>query len=217
LERLGFKIDPRKKMREISLAQIQLVEIAKAINHWDVSILIMDEPTSALSEHETEVLFSSVRSLASLGKGIIYVSHRMTAIFTICDAYTVFRDGRFIEDGLIKDISRKHLVSKIIGRDYQDQFPEAKAKITEEPVLRVKNFTIAAKVTNINLEVHKGQVLGVYGLVGSGRSEFLKGLYGLDNKQSGEVLLNNRHIATRSPREVAGRWSRELRPQFLDH
>ena len=201
LERLGFKIDPRKKMREISLARIQLVEIAKAINHRDVSILIMDEPTSALGEHETEVLFSSVRNLASLGKGIIYVSHRMTEIFTICDAYTVFRDGRFIEDGLIKDISRKHLVSKIIGRDYQDQFPEAKAQVTEEPVLRVKNFSIAGKLVDINLEVHRGEVLGIYGLVGSGRSEFLNGLYGLDKKESGEVLLHKRHIATRSPRE----------------
>jgi len=201
LERLGFEINPRKKMREISLAQIQLVEIAKAINHRDVSILIMDEPTSALGEHETEVLFKSVRNLASLGKGIIYVSHRMTEIFTICDAYTVLRDGTFIEDGLIKDISRKHLVSKIIGRDYQDQFPEAKAEITAEPVLRVKNFSIAGKLTDINLEVHQGEVLGIYGLVGSGRSEFLNGLYGLDKKAGGEVLLNNRRIATRSPRE----------------
>jgi putative xylitol transport system ATP-binding protein len=201
LERLGFKIDPRKKMREISLAQVQLVEIAKAINHRDVSILIMDEPTSALGEHETEVLFSSVRSLAALGKGIIYVSHRMTEIFTICDAYTVFRDGAFIEEGLIKDISRKHLVSKIIGRDYQDQFPEAKAQVTEEPVLRVKNFSIPGKLRDINLEVHKGEVLGIYGLVGSGRSEFLNGLYGLDKRESGEVLLNNRPIGARSPRE----------------
>ena len=142
----------------------------------------MDEPTSALGEHETEVLFKSVRNLASLGKGIIYVSHRMTEIFTICDAYTVLRDGTFIEDGLIKDISRKHLVSKIIGRDYQDQFPEAKAEITAEPVLRVKNFSIAGKLTDINLEVHKGEVLGIYGLVGSGRSEFLNGLFGLDKK-----------------------------------
>ena len=201
LERLGFDINPRKKMREISLAQIQLVEIAKAINHRDVSILIMDEPTSALGEHETEVLFASVRSLASLGKGIIYVSHRMTEIFTICDAYTVLRDGRFIEEGFIKDISRKHLVSKIIGRDYQDQFPETKAEVTAEPVLRVKNFSIARKLTDINLEVHRGEVLGIYGLVGSGRSEFLNALYGLDKIQSGEVLLNNRHINIRSPRE----------------
>ena len=201
LERLGFDINPRKKMREISLAQIQLVEIAKAINHRDVSILIMDEPTSALGEQETEVLFSSVRSLASLGKGIIYVSHRMTEIFTICDAYTVFRDGRFIEAGQIKDISRKHLVSTIIGRDYQDQFPETKAEITQEPVLRVKNFSIPRKVTDINLEVHRGEVVGIYGLVGSGRSEFLNGLYGLDKISSGEVLLNNRHMEIRSPRD----------------
>ena len=125
----------------------------------------------------------------------------MTEIFTICDAYTVFRDGTFIEDGLIKDISRKHLVSKIIGRDYQDQFPEAKAEITAEPVLRVKKFSIAGKLTDINLEVHKGEVLGIYGLVGSGRSEFLNGLFGLDKKAGGEVLLNNRPIASQSPRE----------------
>jgi putative xylitol transport system ATP-binding protein len=201
LERLGFEINPRKKMREISLAQIQLVEIAKAINHRDVSILIMDEPTSALGEHETEVLFTSVRRLASLGKGIIYVSHRMTEIFTICDAYTVFRDGRFIEDGQIKDINRKHLVSTIIGRDYQDQFPETKAQVTEEPVLRVKNFSISRKLTDINLEVHKGEILGIYGLVGSGRSEFLNALYGLDKIDRGEVLLNNRPIQVRSPRD----------------
>jgi putative xylitol transport system ATP-binding protein len=125
----------------------------------------------------------------------------MTEIFTICDAYTVFRDGTFIEDGLIKDISRKHLVSKIIGRDYQDQFPEAKAEITAEPVLRVKKFSIAGKLTDTNLEVHKGEVLGIYGLVGSGRSEFLNGLFGLDKKAGGEVLLNNRPIASQSPRE----------------
>ena len=142
-----------------------------------------------------------MRNLAALGKGIIYVSHRMTEIFTICDAYTVFRDGKFIEDGLIKDITRKHLVSQIIGRDYQDQFPETKAEVTEEPVLRVKNFSISRKLTDINLEVHKGEVLGIYGLVGSGRSEFLNGLYGLDKLESGEVLLNNRPVAIRSPRE----------------
>ena len=202
LERLGFEINPRKKMREISLAQIQLVEIAKAINHRDVSILIMDEPTSALGEHETEVLFASVRRLASLDKGIIYVSHRMTEIFTICDAYTVLRDGKFIEDGQIKDVSRKHLVSKIIGRDYQDQFPETKAKVTEEPVLRVKNFSITQKLTDINLEVHKGEVLGIYGLVGSGRSEFLNGLYGLDKIESGEVFLNKRPVKVSSPKNA---------------
>ena len=158
LERLGFKIDPRKKMRKISLAHIEMVEIAKAINHRDVRILIMDEPTSALGEHETEVLFSSVRSLASLGKGIIYVSHRMTEIFTICDAYTCFAMGRSSRTAPDKGHQSEHLVSKIIGRDYQDQFPEAKAEVTAEPLLRVKNFSIAGKLTDINLEVHKGEV-----------------------------------------------------------
>jgi putative xylitol transport system ATP-binding protein len=202
LEHLDFKIDPRKKMREFSMAQMQLVEIAKAINHQDVSVLIMDEPTSALGVQETEILFASVRRLAELGKGIIYVSHRTTEIFTICNDYTVFRDGAFVEAGRIKDINRKHLVSIIIDRDYKDQFPDRKAKATAEPLLRVKGLSIKGKLNDISLEVHPGEVLGIYGLVGSGRSEFLNALYGLDKVDSGEVSINDRSVSIRSPRDA---------------
>ncbi len=199
LDTLGFKIDPRRTMRELSLAQIQLVEIAKAMNRQDASVLIMDEPTSALGEQEAEILFSSVRKLAALGKGIIYVSHRMTEIFKLCDAYTVFRDGRFIETGPTRDTDRKRLVSAIIGRDYQDQFPESKAQVTATPLLRVKGLEIKGRLSDITLEVYPGEVLGIYGLGGSGRSRFLNTLYGVNKMDRGEVAINDQRARIKSP------------------
>ena len=202
LETLGFKIDPRRKMSELSLAQIQLVEIAKAMNRQDASILIMDEPTSALGEQETELLFTSVRKLAALGKGIIYVSHRMTEIFKLCDAYTVFRDGQFVEAGQIADTDRRRLVSAIIGRDYQDQFPESKAEVTTTPLLRVKGMEIRGRLADINLEVYPGEVLGIYGLGGSGRSRFLNTLYGINKMDRGEVAINEQAVRIRSPKDA---------------
>ena len=202
LDTLGFKIDPRRQMRELSLAQIQLVEIAKAMNRQDASVLIMDEPTSALGEQETELLFTSVRRLSTLGKGIIYVSHRMTEIFKLCDAYTVFRDGQFVESGRIETTDRRRLVSAIIGRDYQDQFPASKAEVTATPLLRVKGLEIKNRLSDINLEVYPGEVLGIYGLGGSGRSRFLNTLYGINRMDHGEVAINEQPVSIRSPREA---------------
>lgn len=202
LDTLGFKIDPRQQMRELSLAQIQLVEIAKAMNRQDSSVLIMDEPTSALGEQETGLLFTSVRRLSALGKGIIYVTHRMTEIFKLCDAYTVFRDGQFVESGRIENTDRKRLVSAIIGRDYQDQFPTSKAEVTATPLLRVKGLEIKNRLSDVNLEVYPGEVLGIYGLGGSGRSRFLNTLYGINRMDRGEITLNERPVKIRSPREA---------------
>ncbi len=121
LARLHFDIDPKARMSELSLAQTQLVEIAKAISH-DSAILIMDEPTSAIGEAETDVLFEAIRRLVAAGTGIIYVSHRLTEIFRIADRYTVLRDGAFIESGAIADIDRAHLVRAIVGRDVGEEF-----------------------------------------------------------------------------------------------
>ncbi len=202
LETLGFKIDPRRRMSELSLAQVQLVEIAKAMNRQDASVLIMDEPTSALGEQETDLLFTSVRKLSALGKGIIYVSHRMTEIFKLCDAYTVFRDGQFVETGRIEDTDRKRLVSAIIGRDYQDQFPASKAEVTTKPLLRVEGLEVKGRLADINLEVYPGEVLGIYGLGGSGRSRFLNTLYGVNKMDRGKVAINEQPTRIRSPRDA---------------
>ncbi len=201
LRRLRFDIDPRARMSELSLAQTQLVEIAKAISH-DSAILIMDEPTSAIGEAETDVLFDAIRHLVRAGTGIIYVSHRLTEIFRIADRYTVFRDGSFIETGAIRDIDRAHLVRSIVGRDVKEEF-QAKdafaAARTGPPMLEVKGLSRVGEFDDVTLGVWPGEVLGIYGLMGSGRSEFLHAVYGLTRPQRGEIRLQGAALSDHGP------------------
>jgi len=199
LARLHFQVDPRAKMSELSLAQTQLVEIAKAISH-DSEILIMDEPTSAIGEAETDTLFDAIRRLTAAGKGIIYVSHRLTEIFRIADRYTVLRDGSFVETGAIRDIDRAHMVRLIVGREIKEEF-EARVPHAElgEPLLEVRDLSRKGEFEKVSLTVHKGEILGIYGLMGSGRSEFLHAIYGLAKPESGEVRLEGKPISIRAP------------------
>nr|WP_073054262.1 sugar ABC transporter ATP-binding protein [Kaistia soli] len=198
--RLGFDIDPKARMRQLSVARIQLVEIAKAISR-DSDILIMDEPTSAIGEKETATLFKAIRSLAASGVGIIYVSHRLTDIFSIADSYTVFRDGRFIETGALADIDRQRLISLIVGRDLRD----AEARQTTaraETMIEMRNFARAGQFADISLAIAKGEILGLYGLMGAGRSEFANAVYGNAPRDSGEVLIEGRPVAIDTPSEA---------------
>lgn len=202
LERLEFKIDPYTKVRDLPLAQMQLVEIAKALNRPEgVDVLIMDEPTSALGETETETLFRSVRHLATLGTGIIYVSHRMTEIFQLCDEYTVFRDGAFIEAGEIANTNRKALVSSIIGRQFNEQRTQGKQRL-ENPILEARKVSMGSKLQDITLSVHEGEVLGIYGLAGSGRTEFLNVLYGLEAMDGGDLKMNGQPYKAQTPKDA---------------
>jgi len=201
LARLRFDIDPRASMSELSLAQTQLVEIAKAISH-DSAILIMDEPTSAIGEAETDVLFEAIRHLVRAGTGVIYVSHRLTEIFRIADRYTVFRDGTFIETGAIREIDRAHLVRAIVGRDVKEEFQARAASTatpTGQPMLEVKGLSRAGEFEDVSLGVWPGEVLGIYGLMGSGRSEFLHAVYGLTRPDRGEVRLQGKPLARVGP------------------
>ena len=204
LERLDFKIDPHTKVHDLALSQVQLVEIAKALNHHQgVRVLIMDEPTSALGEKEVETLFRSVRHLATLGTGIIYVSHRMTEIFELCDDYTVFRNGGFVEAGKIKNTTRKQLVSKIIGREYQEHIKEP-GKVRSRPILRAENISLPEKLSEVSLSVHEGEVLGIYGLAGAGRTELINVLYGLEKKSAGQIFLEDAPVKVSSPSDAIG-------------
>ncbi len=201
LRRLRFDIDPRARMSELSLAQTQLVEIAKAISH-DSAILIMDEPTSAIGEAETDVLFDAIRRLVGGGTGIIYVSHRLTEIFQIADRYTVLRDGAFIETGAIRDIDRAHLVRSIVGRDVKEEFQAKDASTaapTGPPMLEVKGLSRAGEFDDVTLGVWPGEVLGIYGLMGSGRSEFLHAVYGLTRPDRGEIRLQGEALPDHGP------------------
>ncbi len=207
LERLRFKIDPRAQMSELSLAETQLVEIAKAISH-DSAILIMDEPTSAIGEAETDVLFDAIRHLVRAGTGIIYVSHRLTEIFRIADRYTVFRDGSFIETGAIAEIDRAHLVAAIVGRDVKEEFQtraEHTAVRSGVPMLEVKGLSRGGEFEDVTLDVWPGEVLGIYGLMGSGRSEFLSAVYGLTRPDRGEIRLQGEPLSAHGPGEAIKR------------
>lgn len=186
LQRLQFPLEPTARMADLSLAQKQLVEIAKAFSH-QCDIMIMDEPTSAIGEHETAILFDAIRRLTATGAAIIYVSHRLSEIFQIADDYTVFRDGRYVESGAIKAIDRPGLVSSIVGRQLQQQH---KARRDIGPALLVcSGLGRAGEFSDINLTVHQGEILGIYGLMGAGRSEFLNCLYGLSRPDTGQARL----------------------------
>ncbi|WP_207765852.1 sugar ABC transporter ATP-binding protein [Pleomorphomonas carboxyditropha] len=198
LARLKFPLPPTARLRDLSVAQAQLVEIAKAISRQS-EILIMDEPTSAIGERETQILFDAIRNLTAQGVGIIYVSHRLTEIFEIADDYTVFRDGRHVDSGSIKDIDRLGLIRSIVGRDLLEHRRRPKADGKAEPVIEVKGFSRRGKFEGIDLTLHKGEILGLYGLLGSGRSEFVNSLYGTEPRDSGEIRLDGRPAQLKTP------------------
>lgn len=203
LKKLHFDIDPRAPMHRLSLAETQLVEIAKAFSHQS-EIIIMDEPTSAIGEHETEILFAAIRSVSAQGAGIIYVSHRLSEIFTIADSYTVFRDGGFVETGKLADIDRRHLVKQIVGQELRSSTKETK-NISDEAILSVENLTREGEFQDISLEVKRGEVLGIYGLIGAGRSEFLNCVFGITTQNSGKVSLKGKPLAKGNPRQAIAR------------
>ena len=200
LERLHFAVDPRAKMRRLSLGQIQLVEIAKAIDQRS-SILIMDEPTSAIGEKEAAVLFDAIRQLKSAGVGIIYVSHRLSELFSIADEYTVFRDGRFVRTGSMKDIDRDELIRLIVGGSLAGQPPVVTAP-GKAALLEVQGYTRAGEFENINLSLKPGEIVGLYGLMGAGRTEFASSLYGISRRNRGRLLLDGAEVEINSPGEA---------------
>lgn len=200
LRRLDFDINPRVMMGRLSLAQTQLVEIAKAFSH-DSQIIIMDEPTSAIGEHETETLFKAIRSATAQGAAIIYVTHRLSEIFSIADHYTVFRDGGFVETGRLADIDRRQLVRHIVGRELQTAKREVRQK-SDKAMLDVRALTRKGEFSDISVCVAPGEIFSIYGLMGSGRSEFLNCVYGITRPDEGEVHLNGQRVPPESPRHA---------------
>lgn len=198
LQELGFAISPKAKMRNLSVAEQQLVEIAKALSHTNADIIVLDEPTSALGEEDVRKLFSAIKGLAALGKGIIYVSHRLSEIFQIADSYTVFRDGCYICEGLTKDITREQLIEHIIGGKIDGEFAKFN-KPTDETIFKVSGLCWKQRVNNVSLSLNRGEILGIYGLVGSGRSEFLDLVFGIEHADSGDIHIGDKILLRHSP------------------
>src|SRR5208283_1996793 len=187
LDDLGFAIPASRYMFSLSVAQAQLVEIAKALSH-DAEVIFMDEPTSAIGEREAHQLFSVVRRLREQGRGIVYVSHRLAEIFDIADHYTVLRDGSFVGAGPLASVDRASLIRMIVGHEISEEYAKINTP-TEEEGLKVVGLTSPGKIADVSFTVRKGEIFGIYGLMGSGRSEIFDCLFGLDRATKGEVKL----------------------------
>jgi putative xylitol transport system ATP-binding protein len=200
LDGLGFAIRATDLMMDLTVAQTQLVEIARALSH-DAEVIILDEPTSALGEAEAENLFAAIRMLKAHGKGVIYVSHRLSEIFSICDSYTVFRDGRFIQEGTLSEIDKSQLIQLIVGRPLTEEFVKENTP-SSETMLRVTGADAANGVADISFSARRGEILGIYGLMGSGRTEILDRLFGLDGHRAGRIEIDGRLTPIESPAEA---------------
>ena len=197
-DRMHLNLDPKKLVAEYSSAQKQMLAIAKAVSQ-DSEVIIMDEPTSSLSDSEVEMLFEVMRDLQSKGVSIVFISHKIEEIFTICQAITVLRDGMFISEHATGDITREDLITQIAGRKIEDMYPPKRQKFGEV-VFEAKNFSAHGVYNNISLSVREGEILGLYGLVGAGRSEVMRAIYGVDRHDSGEVLIENKKARIRHPK-----------------
>ena len=193
LASLGFAIDPKAVMESLSVAAQQLVEIAKALSHRNANILIFDEPTSAIGEKDVERLFAALRSLAATGKGIIYVTHRLSEVFAIATAYTVFKDGARVACGRVCDIDRERLIELMIGGAMAGEYVKGNTPASA-PLLDVKGLTRAPRFHDVDLMLHKGEILGIYGLVGSGRSELIETIYGLHRADGGSIAVAGKRL-----------------------
>jgi ribose transport system ATP-binding protein len=199
LGQLGEVIDMDAPVGHLSVAQQQMVEIAKALSR-NVRILAMDEPTAPLTERETGSLFKVIRSLKERGVGIIYISHRLEEIFEVGDRVTVLRDGTLVHTCGIREIDRRGLIRQMVGRELENEYPKVSLERGEE-ILRIEHLS-SDRVSDVSLSLYRGEVLGLAGLVGAGRSELAKLVFGADRKTGGRILLDGRVIAPESPHEA---------------
>lgn len=200
LDKLGLKFNPSSKMRELSVAGMQLIEITKAISRG-ASLIIMDEPTSAITDTEVAILFHQIRELKAKGVSIIYITHKLDEVFEIADDITVIRDGKWIDTDYVSNYDRNKLITQMVGRTISNIFPKEKAKIGET-VLEVKNISRTGVFKDISFKVRKGEILGIAGLVGAGRTEVARVIFGLDELHSGEILMEGEPIRVCSPADA---------------
>ncbi|MBP1157296.1 ribose transport system ATP-binding protein [Paenibacillus sp. PvR018] len=193
LKELGVNIKPTDLVQNLGVGYWQMTEIAKALSQ-EAKILIMDEPTSSLTKTETEVLFSFINKLKAKGYSIVYISHRMDEIFQICDRITIMRDGRYITTETCAETDLDTVIHHIVGMEFDKAFEwkERSYSTNVPPVLEVKRVTSGTKVQDVSFNVYPGEIVGIAGLMGSGRTELVRTIFGIDPKQSGEVLVNGR-------------------------
>jgi ribose transport system ATP-binding protein len=200
LKRLNVNIDPEAIVGELPVSQQQLVEIAKALS-INAKVLIMDEPTSALASEEIEDLFGIIRKLKKEGCGIVYISHRLEELQYIADRVIIMRDGRYITSMDFKDTTMSEIISYMVGREIEDRFPRIDCERGKK-IFEVQNLNAGRLVRNINLEIYEGEIVGIAGLMGAGRTETTRAIFGADPKESGRIFVDGKEVIINSPRDA---------------
>lgn len=200
LKSIDVEIDPNTKMRDLSIAQMQMIEIAKAISYRS-NIIIMDEPTSAISEREVENLFHIIQRLKKQQVAIIYISHKMKEIYQIADRITIFRDGQYIATKIAEDLPKEELIALMVGRKLDQMFPEKDNQVGET-ILEVKNLSLDGVFEGVNFQLKKGEILGFAGLMGAGRSEVVETIFGIHQATGGVLEMAGNRLQFRSPSEA---------------
>jgi ABC-type sugar transport system, ATPase component len=196
-DRLNIAIDPEIQVKELSVANRQMVEIAKAVS-YESDVLIMDEPTSALTEREVDHLFRIIRDLRAEGIGIVYITHKMNELFEIADEFSVFRDGRYIGTHASTDVTRDDIIRMMVGREITQMFPKEEVPLGEV-LLSVRNLSLDGVFRDVSFDVRAGEILGVAGLVGSGRSNVAETLFGVTPASSGTIEIDGKPVRIDSP------------------
>lgn len=200
LKEIDAPLDPKKLLKELSIGQRHMVAIARALS-FDAKVVILDEPTAALSHREIEDFYNIVRRLKAKGCAIMFISHKFDEIYAIADRFTVFRDGCYIGDGKIANVAESDLVTMMVGRTIDNAYPKVEAEIGK-PILNVERFSHPTEFDDINFDLREGEILGFYGLVGAGRTELMQSLFGVTNIASGQIKIDNQSIAIRSPSDA---------------
>ncbi|GAB1475576.1 sugar ABC transporter ATP-binding protein [Bacillota bacterium] len=200
LREIDFNIDPRTKVVELTVAQMQMIEIAKALS-YNAKLIIMDEPTSALTNREIEQLFKLMRKLKADGKSLIYISHKLDEIYGITDQVTVYRDGEFIGSSITKDLPVEELIRMMVGRSLDEMFPKIQCDIGDIK-LEVRNLCYGKVFSDISFNVKKGEIFGIAGLIGAGRTEVIETIFGIRSKTAGQLIIDGKEVEVKNPRDA---------------
>jgi len=200
-KQLHLELDPNRKVQGLSVAQQQMVEITKALS-FNSKVLIMDEPTAALTNNEINKLFTVIRGLKAKGVGIIYISHRLEELKQISDRITVMRDGKYVDTLDTKEAAIDKIISMMVGRTLFQESPHIPSTTKQPVVLEVRNLNNGRFVKNISFKLYKGEILGFAGLVGAGRTEVLRTIFGADRLVSGEIFINNQKVEIHTPQDA---------------
>lgn len=199
LKKIGYALDPHITVDKLSTAQKQMVEIAKSLSFDNTKIVLMDEPTSSLTNKECQALFNVVAELKAQGIAVIYISHKLEEILSICDMVTVIRDGKMISSQAAADLTSEDITKMMIGRELNEIYPKRKNKKKGEELLRVEHLSRAGILDDISFSVNAGEILGVAGLVGAGRTEMARAIYGVDYKDSGDIFIRGQKVDIKNP------------------